>query len=193
MWLRQDNGQNPGLLTSGGLPEPKPVMLDLSGSRSNVNLTALPRSSSYLRSLTKCCGGKKKRLIFNHRARGHICKENGNSLVRSPWYPRVAHSAAPQTWTPTGPSAVSAPRLSSAEYPKSKLKQKPCETFNSGHQPPTSTSPTAATKSEKSPARCSLTWCHTNPPVLCRTWSKWSAIFQDVLQTDALKGNRWAV
>lgn len=31
-------------------------MLVFSGSRSNVNLKAFPRSSSYLRSLTKCCG-----------------------------------------------------------------------------------------------------------------------------------------
>lgn len=36
------------------LPDPNPEMLVFSGSRSNVNLTAFPRSSSYLRSLTKC-------------------------------------------------------------------------------------------------------------------------------------------
>lgn len=62
----------------GGVPEPKPVMLDFSGSRSNVNLTALPRSSSYLRSLTKCCGGRRRRgeegeSLTNH-AGGHICR-----------------------------------------------------------------------------------------------------------------------
>lgn len=35
-------------------------MLVFSGSRSNVNRKAFPRSSSYLRSLTKCCRGKRR-------------------------------------------------------------------------------------------------------------------------------------
>lgn len=47
-------GQRPSVV-----PDPNVVMLVFSGSRSNVNLTAFPRSSSYLRSLTKCCKTKK--------------------------------------------------------------------------------------------------------------------------------------
>lgn len=46
------------------VPDPNPEMLIFSGSRSNVNLTAFPRSSSYLRSLTKCCGKKGQAVIL---------------------------------------------------------------------------------------------------------------------------------
>lgn len=155
----------------GGLPEPKPEMLAFSGSRSNVNLTALARSSSYLRSLTKCWGGGGG-VTFNYHARRHICKENRKDLFQSPWYLREAHSAARQTWRPIGLSAAWAPRLSSAESPKSTLKQKTYPTFNSGHQ---------LLKARKAQHILFDAGHHTKPLVLYRTCSKQSEICQDIL------------
>lgn len=56
---------------SGGVPDPNPEMLVFSGSRSNVNRTAFPRSSSYLRSLTKCCRGKRRVGGIHNSCIGH--------------------------------------------------------------------------------------------------------------------------
>lgn len=56
-------------------------------------------------------------------------QNRSSSVVQVPWFLHAVHSADPQTWMPTGPSAVWAPLLSSAGRPKSTLKHKQwCET-----------------------------------------------------------------
>lgn len=127
------------------VPEPNPVTLVFSGSSSKVNFTAFPRSSSNLRSLTKCCNKRSENISLLTRGYGLVLSqimaqfphntvpetfaqltwlynESVITVVNLPLCQHAAHSVGPQTSMPIGQSACGAPLLSFDGHPKWPLK-----------------------------------------------------------------------